>query len=75
LRFATLPGSLAAEKFMTALRKPDRMTVAQFHDWQPDRHPDWRWQLVDGTPVCMAPVRMVPGRRRLIPSARMPTSF
>ncbi len=40
---------------MTALRQPDRMTVAQFHDWQPDRHPDWRWQLVDGTPVCMAP--------------------
>jgi Uma2 family endonuclease len=40
---------------MTALRKPDRMTVAQFHDWQPDRHADRRWQLVDGTPVCMAP--------------------
>lgn len=40
---------------MTVLRKPDRMTVAQFHDWQPDRHADRRWQLVDGTPVCMAP--------------------
>ncbi len=40
---------------MTALRKPDGMTVAQFHDWQPDRHPDRRWQLVDGIPMCMAP--------------------
>jgi Uma2 family endonuclease len=40
---------------MTVLRKPDCMTVAQFTHWQPDVHPDRRWQLVDGTPVCMAP--------------------
>jgi Uma2 family endonuclease len=47
---------------MTALRKPDRMTVAQFQDWQPDRHADRRWQLVDGMPVCMAPASDNHGR-------------
>jgi len=47
---------------MRALRKPDRMTVAQFHDWQPDRHADRRWQLVDGNPVCMAPASENLGR-------------
>ena len=38
---------------MVALRKPERMTVAEFRDWQPlDGH---RWQLIDGEPVAMAP--------------------
>ena len=40
---------------MTALRKPDFMTVAAFQAWEPDEHNDRRWQLVDGHPVCMAP--------------------
>jgi Uma2 family endonuclease len=47
---------------MTALRKPDDMTVEQFHAWQPDRHPDRRWQLVDGAPACMAPASENHGR-------------
>jgi len=38
---------------MVALRKPERMTVAEFRDWQPiDGR---RWQLIDGEPVAMAP--------------------
>lgn len=40
---------------MTALRKPVGMTVADFQAWQPEEHPERRWQLVDGAPVCMAP--------------------
>ncbi len=47
---------------MTALRKPDLMTVTQFQSWQPDRQPDNRWQLVDGVPVCMAPASDNHGR-------------
>ena len=31
------------------------MTAAEFLAWQPDEHPERRWQLVDGEPVCMAP--------------------
>jgi Uma2 family endonuclease len=39
-----------------ALRRPHRMTVAEFRDWQPPEGlADRRWQLVDGEPVCMAP--------------------
>ncbi len=42
---------------MVAVRKPvpTRMTVAEFHAWQPSEHPERRWQLVDGEPVDMAP--------------------
>ena len=41
---------------MTALRKPAiGMTVADFQAWQPEEHPERRWQLFDGEPVCMAP--------------------
>ena len=40
---------------MTALRKPVGMTVADFQVWQPGEHPERRWQLFDGAPVCMAP--------------------
>ena len=40
---------------MTALRKPAGMTVADFRAWQPEEHPERRWQLFDGEPVCMAP--------------------
>jgi Uma2 family endonuclease len=40
---------------MTALRKPVGMTVAEFQAWQPEEHPERRWQLFDGEPVCMAP--------------------
>jgi len=47
---------------MTALRKPDDMTVEEFHAWQPDRHPERRWQLVDGAPACMAPASENHGR-------------
>ena len=40
----------------TSLRLPQRMTVAEFHDWQPpDPFQDRRWELVDGEPACMAP--------------------
>ena len=35
---------------------PDRMTVAEFQDWQPPVSlEERRWELVDGQPVCMAP--------------------
>ena len=37
------------------LRKPAGMTVADFLAWQPEEHPERRWQLFDGEPVCMAP--------------------
>jgi Uma2 family endonuclease len=47
---------------MTGLRKPTGMTVAEFQAWQPDEHPDRRWQLVDGAPVCMAPASENHGR-------------
>ena len=40
---------------MTALRKPVGMTVADFQAWQPEEHPERRWQLFDGEPVSMAP--------------------
>ena len=40
---------------MTAPRKPVGMTVADFQAWQPEEHPERRWQLFDGAPVCMAP--------------------
>ena len=40
----------------TALRVPQRMTVAEFQDWQPPADLDQRrWELVDGEPVCMSP--------------------
>lgn len=40
---------------MTALRKPVGMTVAEFREWEPEEHPERRWQLFDGEPVSMAP--------------------
>ena len=40
---------------MTALRKPVGMTVADFQAWEPEEHPERRWQLFDGKPLCMAP--------------------
>jgi Uma2 family endonuclease len=40
---------------MTAFRKPAGMMVADFLAWQPEEHPERRWQLFDGEPVCMAP--------------------
>ena len=40
---------------MTALRTPAFMTVEEFLAWQPEEHPERRWQLIDGEPVCMAP--------------------
>ncbi|MBD0274486.1 MAG: Uma2 family endonuclease [Acetobacteraceae bacterium] len=40
---------------VTALREPTGMTVAEFQAWQPEEHPERRWQLFDGEPVCMAP--------------------
>ena len=42
---------------MTALRKPTpgRMTVAEFLDWSAENHSREHWQLVDGSPVAMAP--------------------
>ena len=47
---------------MIALCQPTGMTVAEFQDWQPDRHADRRWQLMDGVPVCMAPASDNHGR-------------
>lgn len=47
---------------MTALRKPIGMTVAEFQVWQPEEHPERRWQLFDGDPVCMAPATENHGR-------------
>ncbi len=47
---------------MTALRKPVGMTVADFQAWQPEEHPERRWQLFDGEPVCMAPASENHGR-------------
>ncbi len=40
---------------MTALRQPAPMTVTEFQTWEPARHADRRWHLVDGVPVCMEP--------------------
>jgi Uma2 family endonuclease len=40
---------------MRAPRKPIGMMVADFQAWQPEEHPERRWQLFDGEPVCMAP--------------------
>jgi hypothetical protein len=37
----------------SALKPPDRMTVAEFLAW--DAPGETRWQLVDGEPVAMAP--------------------
>ena len=47
---------------MTALRKPIGMTVADFQAWQPDEHPERRWQLLDGKPVSTAPATENHGR-------------
>ena len=47
---------------MVALRQPRGMTVDEFHAWEPLEHPGRRWQLVDGTPVCMAPASDDHGR-------------
>jgi Uma2 family endonuclease len=38
------------------------MTVTDFQAWQPEEHPQRRWQLVDGEPVCMAPASENHGR-------------
>lgn len=40
---------------MAALRKPARMTVAEFLAWDPADPTRRRWQLIDGEPVAMAP--------------------
>jgi Uma2 family endonuclease len=38
-----------------ALRRP-LLTVDEFHDWEPPPgQEDYRWELVDGEPECMAP--------------------
>ena len=47
---------------MSALRKPTGLTVAEFQVWEPEEHPERRWQLVDGEPVCMAPATENHGR-------------
>jgi Uma2 family endonuclease len=47
---------------MAASREPVGMTVAEFQAWQPDEHPERRWQLFDGDPVCMAPANENHGR-------------
>jgi len=47
---------------MTALRNPVGMTVEDFQAWQPEEHPERRWQLFDGEPVCMAPASENHGR-------------
>lgn len=47
---------------MTALRKPTGMTADDFQVWQPEEHPERRWQLFDGEPVCMAPASENHGR-------------
>ena len=47
---------------MTALRKLQSMTVAEFQVWQPERDADLCWQLIDGTPVSMAPASENHGR-------------
>jgi Uma2 family endonuclease len=36
-------------------RLPIRMTLDEFLSWEPDDGVGWRWQLVDGEPVAMAP--------------------
>ena len=47
---------------MTALRRPVGMTVVDFQAWQPEEHPERRWQLMDGEAVCMAPASENHGR-------------
>ena len=47
---------------MTALRKPIGITLAEFQVWQPDEHPERRWQLFDGERLCMAPATEKHGR-------------
>ena len=47
---------------MTAPRKAVGMTVADFQAWQPEEHPERRWQLFDGEPVSMVPATENHGR-------------
>ncbi len=42
----------------SALKPPDRMTVAEFLAWDA---PETRWQLVDGEPIAMAPTSRTHG--------------
>lgn len=39
-----------------------KMTVAEFEAWEPQQHANRKWQLIDGTPVCMAPTKPNHGR-------------
>ena len=43
----------------SALKPPDRMTVAEFLAW--DAPGETRWQLVDGEPIAMAPTSRTHG--------------
>jgi Uma2 family endonuclease len=47
----------------SALKPPDRMTVAEFLAW--DAPGETRWQLVDGEPIAMAPTSRTHGTLQL----------
>jgi Uma2 family endonuclease len=47
----------------SALKPPDRMTVAEFLAW--DAPGETRWQLVDGAPLAMAPTSRTHGTLQL----------
>jgi Uma2 family endonuclease len=47
---------------MIALRKPQRMSVEEFQNWEPPHNADRRWHLVDGVAVCMSPASDNHGR-------------
>jgi len=47
----------------SALKPPDRMTVAEFLAW--DAPGEARWQLVDGEPIAMAPASRTHGALQL----------
>jgi Uma2 family endonuclease len=47
----------------SALKPPDRMTVAEFLAW--DAPGETRWQLIDGEPIAMAPASRTHGTLQL----------
>lgn len=53
---ADAPACAMLDAMSNAVRLPDPMTVEEFQTWQPEpEQAGWRWQLIDGQPVGMAP--------------------
>src|SRR5487761_2098474 len=59
MRLATAPKTPMVAVMSSALKPPDRMTVAEFLAWNAPGGS--RWQLVDGEPTAMAPTSRTHG--------------